>query len=63
MRRISTSRCEDFGEPVDPDDDPLAALDELLVAVRGVLDLVLVEALLDGGDSAAALLDPRHQRA
>src|ERR1017187_2265412 len=52
-----------LGEPVDADDDALPAFDQLLVAVRRILDLVLVETLLDGADRAAAFLDTSHQRA
>src|SRR5262245_55841574 len=48
-------------EAVDADDDPLAALDLLRVAVRGLLDLALDEPGLDGGDRAAELLHPIDQ--
>ena len=48
-------------ELVHADDDPLALLDLLRVAVGRLLDLRLDEALLDRGDRAAALLDPVDQ--
>ena len=50
-----------LGEVVDADDDALAALDLCLVAVGGVLDLGLHEALLDGGDGAPLLVDAIDQ--
>src|SRR5439155_15620379 len=43
--------------PVDPDDDPLAALDLGLVAEARLGDLALLEVLLDRRDYAAELLD------
>ena len=45
-------------ELVEPDDDPLAGLDVLLVGVGGVLDLLLDIALLDGAHRAAHAVDP-----
>src|SRR5262249_37082798 len=48
-------------ETVDADDDTLAALDLLGVAVGGFLDLALDESGLHGGNGAAELLDPVDQ--
>ena len=45
------------GEPVDADDDLVAAVDGLLGRVGGVLNLALDQALLDGGERAAGRVD------
>jgi hypothetical protein len=50
-----------LGEAIDADDHPLAGLDLLRVAKRGVLDLALDEALLHGRDRAAQLVDALDQ--
>src|SRR3954453_4599655 len=47
---------------VHADDDALARLDLLSVGVGGLFDLVLLESVLDGGDSSAEILDPHHER-
>ena len=44
---------------VDSDDQALAGLDLLLVAIRGVLDLLLDEAALDGGNHPSEFVDAR----
>src|SRR4051794_9960830 len=44
-------------EAVDPDDDLVPGLDRLLDAVRGLLDLALLEAALDRGERPAHRLD------
>ena len=50
-----------LGEAIDADHHPLARLDLPLEAVGGLLDLPLHEALLDGRDRAAELVDPLDQ--
>src|SRR5579864_463594 len=50
------------GEPVDPDDDPFTRLDKALVAIRGLLDLLLVEPGLDRSDGTALVVDSAHER-
>ncbi len=48
-------------EAVHPHDHPLAPLDLGRVAVRGLLDLALDEALLDGGHGPSEVFDPVDQ--